>query len=224
MHDLEQLIPIAVGSILSPLPIAAIIAILLAPRARANSAAYAAGAVIVTSLLVLVTALTTHGAGSGRSSGDDVIVLVLGIVLTLGFAVLAFVSWFGRPKNGAEPVAPSWLTALAGLKPLSAFGFGALMAITNAKNLPLDLKAGALIGASDLPVGAVVAVSVVFAVLGSLGILLPTLLASTGSEAVSAGLARLKSELITHNAVIMTVLFAILAAVQLMHVVTALTR
>lgn len=224
MEHLEQLIPIAAGIMISPLPIAAIIAILLSPRAKANGFAYVAAFVIVCFIFTVVAALTTKGAGSGGSSGDDVIVLVLGIVLTLGFLVLAVVSWLTRPKHGAEAVAPGWLLAVDSLSAAKAFGLGVVMAVTNAKNIPLELKAGALIGAADLALPVAIALSAAFALTASLGILLPTLLAATGSRTITRALTALKAELIAHNAIIMTVLFAILAAVQLSHVVAALAK
>ncbi|WP_025156057.1 GAP family protein [Leifsonia aquatica] len=223
MHDLEQLIPLAAGIIISPLPIAAIIAILLSPRARVNGFAYVGASVLVSFAFTVVAALTTTGAGAGGSANDDVIVLVLGILLSVGFLGLAIASWLTRPKSGAA-VAPGWLRAIDDMSAAKTFGLGAVMAVTNAKNIPLELKAGALIGAADLGIALAVLLSAVFALAASLGILLPTLLASTGSRAIESGLARLKAELIAHNAIIMTVLFAILAAVQISHVVAALAR
>lgn len=224
MHNLEQLIPIATGIMISPLPIAAIIAILLSPKARSNGFAYVGGSVIVSFLFTVLAALTTKGAGAGGSSGDDIVVIVLGIVLSVGFLAMAIASWVTRPKHGAEPKAPSWLAAIDGFSMGKAFGLGAIMAVTNAKNIPLELKAGALIGASDLGIPIAIGLSALFAVVASFGILLPTILASTGSRTITAGLARLKAELIAHNAIIMTVLFAILAAVQLSHVIPALLK
>ncbi len=224
MEHLEQLIPIAAGIMISPLPIAAIIAILLSPRAKANGFAYVGAFLLVCFAFTVVAALTTKGAGSGSSGGDEVIVLVLGILLTLGFLVLAVVSWVTRPKGGAEATMPSWLAAVDSLSAAKAFGLGVVMAVTNAKNIPLELKAGALIGASDLALPAAVGFAALFALAASLGILLPTLLAATGSHAVTRALTALKAELIAHNAIIMTVLFAILAAVQLSHVVAALAK
>lgn len=223
MHDLEQLIPLAAGIIISPLPIAAIIAVLLSKRARVNGFAYVAASFLVCFAFTVVAAVTTTGAGANGSSGDDVIVLVLGILLSLGFLGLAVASWLTRPK-GTVAAAPSWLRAIDGMSAAKVFGLGLVMAATNAKNIPLELKAGALIGAGGLGLGLAVLLSVAFAFAASLGILVPTILASTGSTAIQNGLGRLKAELIAHNAIIMTVLFVILAAVQISHVVATLAR
>lgn len=226
MHagELGQLLPLAVGSIISPLPIVAIVAILLSPRGRGNGLGFALASTAVGFGFTVVAALTTAGAGAGHSDGDEVVVLILTVLLTIGFLVLAWLSWRGRPKTGAEAATPSWLAAVDSLTPLKAAGLGALMAATNSKNIPIELKAGSLIGAHDLAGPLVVLLSALFAVVAGAGVLLPTLLAASGSRAVTAGLVRLKAEMIRHNAVIMTVLFAILAAVEAGHLIHQLAR
>ncbi|MFF3026413.1 GAP family protein [Microbacterium sp. NPDC057944] len=217
MNEIAELIPLAVGIVISPLPIVATVAILLSARGRVNGAAFA-GAVVTTAFAItLVGAFTAAGAGGGHSDGDDVVVFIITAALAVGFAVLAVASWLTRPRRGQEPKMPSWLAAVDTLTPLKAAGLGALMGVTNAKNLPLEVKAGALIGAHDLPLLSVIGLSAVFAVGASLGILLLALLAAVGSAGVQAALQRLKSEMVAHNAAIMTVLFAVLAATEVAH-------
>ncbi|MBU4337110.1 MAG: GAP family protein [Actinobacteria bacterium] len=223
MHDLSQLIPIAAGIILSPLPIAAIIAVLLSPRARTNGFAYAAAFWSVCFGVTAVTALTTsHASSAGGTHGTAT--TILGLVLTIGFLALAVASWVTRPKHGAPAKAPGWLQAIDGMSAGRAFGLGIVMALTNGKNIPLELKAGALIGSGGHGAATALAVAALFALGASLGILVPTLLAATGIPAVTTTLARLKALLISHNAVIMTVLFAVLAAVELSNLLPALTK
>jgi hypothetical protein len=102
---------------------------------------------------------------------------------------------------------------------MKAAGLGALMAATNSKNIPIELKAGSLIGAHDLPLPTVILLSLLFAVIAALGVLLPTALAASGSLTIARALTRLKTEMVRHNAVIMTVLFAILAGVEGAHLI-----
>lgn len=222
MHDLTQLIPLAVGIVISPLPIVATVAILLSARGRSNGIAFASAALTVAFAVTLLAGLTSAKAGAGHASGDETIVLVLTAVLAVGFSALAVTSWLTRPKRGTEPKLPSWLAAVDSLTPVRAAGLGALMGLTNAKNLPLELKAGALIGSNDLPIVAVLGLSLAFAFCAALGILVPTLLALLGSDRVERALQRAKSELVTHNAVIMTVLFAMLAATEIAHLIRML--
>ncbi|UIN31753.1 GAP family protein [Microbacterium binotii] len=219
-HDLPSLIPAAVGLMISPLPIVAIVAILLSARGRVASLAYTGAFLAVTLAFTALGAATTAGASSsGGSAASKIVVLVLTILLTVGFTVLAVTSWLSRPRGGAAPRTPGWLSAIDSITPARAGGLGLLMAVTNSKNIPLELKAGATIGAAHLPVLAAVGLCIAFAVAGSLALIIPTLLATSGSATVAKGLERLKSEMIAHNAVIMTVLFAVLAANEAAHLV-----
>lgn len=222
MNDLTQLIPLAVGAVISPFPIVATVAILLSARGRTTGPAFAASAALTAFALTLVAALTSSRAGAHRSDGDDLVVMIITSVLVLGFAVLAVISWLTRPRDGRPAKTPGWLAAVDTITPLRAAGLGLVMGLTNAKNLPIELKAGALIGAHDLPLLGVIGLAALFALGATSGVLALTALAATGSERIARALARLKSEMIAHNAVIMTVLFAILAASEAGHLIRML--
>ncbi len=219
MSSLSPLLPLAVGMAISPLPIVAVVAILLSARGRTAAPVYTA-AFSVTLAAVAVGALTAAGASSASpGSGGRLVVLALGALLTVGFSVMAVVSWRGRPRPGTTPTPPGWLSAMDAITPGRAAGLGVLMAATNSKNLPLELKGGALIGAAHLAIPVAVLLCVVLAVAGSLTLIVPTALGATGIPRIVSALDRLKSEMIEHNAVIMTVLFAVLAANEAAHLV-----
>lgn len=220
MSSLTPLLPLAVGMAISPLPIVAVVAILLSARGRTAAPVYTAAFFMVTLAAIAVGALTAAGASSASSgAGGRLVVLVLGALLTVGFSVMAVVSWRGRPRPGATPTPPGWLAAMDAITPVRAAGIGVLMAATNSKNLPLELKGGALIGAAHLALPLAIVLCVGLAVAGSLTLIVPTALGATGSPRIVSALDRLKSEMIEHNAVIMTVLFAVLAANEAAHLV-----
>ncbi|KTR87831.1 integral membrane protein [Microbacterium testaceum] len=224
MSELPSLLPLAVGMAISPLPIVAVVAILLSARGRTAAPAYTGAFLLVALAVIGVGAATSAGASAAsHGAGGKIVVLVLTALLTVGFTAFAVVSWRGRPKPGTAPVAPGWLAAVDAITPARAAGLGVLMAATNSKNLPLELKGGALLGAAHLPVAVTVLLCVALAVAGSLALVLPTLLGATGLPAVVSALRRLKDEMIAHNAVIMTVLFAVLAATEAAHLIHQLT-
>ena len=99
-----------------------------------------------------------------------------------------------------------------------------LLTVPNAKNLPLELKAGSIIGGGHLGWVLVVAYSVLFAVAASIALIVLSALAAVPSAKVTDALSATKSTLIRHNAAIMTVLFLMLAALELSHVVEALSK
>ncbi len=213
MNQLQDLIPLAVGMLLSPLPIVAIVAIVLSPHGRAAAPLYTAVSTAVSFVFVSIGALASASASAASPSGPArTVSFVLAIVLTLGFTVFAVASWLSRPKPGEQPKAPSWLAAIDTITPAKAATLGLIMAMTNTKNIPLALKGGALIGEAHLPQLAAAGLCLALAITGSLLLIIPSIIATRGSAAIASALTRIKSEMITHNAAIMTVLFAILAA------------
>lgn len=219
MNDLHNLLPLAVGMLLSPLPIVAIVAIVLAPRGRSCAPAYTAAYTLVAFAATGLGALGAARASASSGPAAQTVSLILAIVLALGFTVFAVASWMSRPKDGTPATAPKWLAAIDGVTPLSAAGLGLVMAVTNTKNIPLELKAGALIGEAHLAPLAAVGLCLAIALAGSLLLVVPALVQLTGTARVHSALQALKSQLITHNAAMMTVLFAILAANELAQVI-----
>jgi drug/metabolite transporter superfamily protein YnfA len=213
VNQLHDLLPLAVGMLISPLPIVAIVAIILAPRGRTAAPAYASVFIGVSLVFIIVGALTSAGSSSASPSGTaKTVSFILAIVLTLGFAALAIASWLSRPRHGQPPKAPAWLAALDSVTPAKAAALGLIMAVTNTKNIPLALKGGALIGEAHLPLLAAGGLCLALVVVGSLPLIVAASVATSGSAAVTKALERVKTEMIAHNAIIMTVLFAILAA------------
>lgn len=221
MSELTALLPLAVGMAISPLPIVAVVAILLSARGRVAAPIYTATFFAVTLAVLAVGAATSAGASAGSSHGEGghIVVMVLGGLLTVGFSVMAILSWRSRPKPGTAATPPSWLAAMDAITPARAAGLGLLMAATNSKNLPLELKGGALIGAAHAPIALAVLLCIGVAVVGTITLLVPTALGATGIPGITSALDRLKNEMIAHNAVIMTVLFAVLAANEAAHLI-----
>lgn len=119
---------------------------------------------------------------------------------------------------------PSWLAQIDSMQPGKAAVLGLLLTVPNAKNLPLELKAGSIIGGGHLGWVSVIAYSVLFAVGASIALIVLSALAAVPSAKVTDALSATKSTLIRHNAAIMTVLFLMLAALELSHVVEALSK
>jgi threonine/homoserine/homoserine lactone efflux protein len=95
-----DILPMAVGVALSPVPIIAIVLMLGTPRARSNGPAVALG---------WLAGLTIAGGvmlaiASGRSQADDgtpeTWVSVLKLVIGIVFLLLAVRTWRGRPRAG----------------------------------------------------------------------------------------------------------------------------
>lgn len=211
MTQLHDLIPLAVGMIISPLPVVAVVAIVLSPRGRAAAPLYTATFTAASLVAIAAGAVGSASVPASAAAGSPV-TLILASVLFVGFTALAIGSWLTRPRAGAVAVAPKWLAAIDTITPARAATLGLVMAVVNTKNIPLDLKGGALIGEARLPLVTAIALCVAVAVAGSLLLIVPTLAAASGSAAMARRLGRIKDDLIAHNAEMMAVLFAILAA------------
>ncbi|MFW0793564.1 GAP family protein [Gordonia sp. CPCC 205515] len=198
-----DLLPLAVGVAISPIPIIAAILMLLAKNARATSIAFAvgwlAGIVIATVIFVLVGGAVDDTAGS---SGVSWIKLVLGVLLLL----LGVRQWRGREDTSA----PKWMAAIDTMKPLAAIGIGFALAAINPKNLMMCIGAGVAIGAGALPAGQTAVCVLIFALLAAITVLIPVIGYLVAADRLRVPLENLKEWLQAHNHAVMAVLFVVI--------------
>jgi threonine/homoserine/homoserine lactone efflux protein len=208
-----SILPLAFGVAISPVPIIAVILMLLAPRAGAASGAFLIGwliGIVVTITVATVLAQTVGLADSGGgSSAAGVIKLILGAVLLL----LAARQWRSRPVGDAEPHMPKWLSAMDSVTPAKATGLGIGLAAANPKNLLLILGAGVQIGQARLPVGEIVVVIVVFTIIAASTVAIPVIAYRTAPDRAQQWLGSLKTWLIANNATVMMILLAVIGVV-----------
>lgn len=208
-QTIGDILPLAIGVAISPVPIIAVILMLFSDRARANSLSFLAGWIVgIVAGLVIVIALagtadlSTGGEPSTRSSW---VRIVLGILLLL----LAAREWRGRPAPGAEVPMPGWMKRIDELKPGGAIGLGLLLSVVNPKNLLLIVGAGVTIAQAALSTGDEVVTILVFTVLGACTVALPTLAYLIGGARVQPSLDAAKAWLSIHNAAVMAVLLLV---------------
>ena len=205
-----DLLPMAVGVALSPVPIIAVILMLGTPKARSNGPAFAVGWVlglVIVSVVVLLLASDADDTDSGTSTAVDVIKLLFGVL----FLLLAVKQWQGRPKAGQEPEMPTWMAAIDRFTAGKSFVLGLALSGVNPKNLALTLAAAASIAQAGLSGGESTIAVAIFVVIGSLTVAGPVLYYLLASN--SAGLlGSIKQFMSEHNAVIMCVLLLVFGA------------
>src|SRR3954447_3453002 len=117
-----DLLPLAVGVAISPIPIIAVVLMLLALKAGATSAAFLVGWVVgiaaVAAIFVLLAGTQDLGSTENPSTTSSWVKLVLGVLL-LG---LAGRQWQGRPGPGTEPAMPKWMSTIDTFTPAKAAG------------------------------------------------------------------------------------------------------
>ena len=176
-----DILGLAAGVAVSPLPIVAMILLLATPRGRADGLLFGVGWLV---------GLAVLGA----------------VVLALQ---LALRQWRARPAEGAEPEMPRWMASLDRLRPGGALGLGALLSAVNPKNGGLTIAAAATIAGAGLPGGDQAVVLAVFVLIGSLGVLAPLVVYLVAGENAARTLDTWRTWAATHNAAVMAVLFLI---------------
>jgi len=207
-----EILPLAVGIAISPIPIIAVILMLLSPRAKGTSVGFMIGwllgiviAIIVFTLLSSV--IPQHSEGGSSVAG--VIKIVFGVLLLF----LALRQWRARPAEGEHASLPKWMSAIDSMTAGKAFGLAFLLAAVNPKNLLLAASAGLIIGGASLGVGQGLAlVIIIFVLLAACTVVIPVIGYLIAAARLAGPLDRLRGWLVENNATIMSVLLLVIGA------------
>jgi threonine/homoserine/homoserine lactone efflux protein len=204
-----DLLPLAIGVAISPVPIIAVILMLLSPRPGPTSVGFLLGwitGIVVVTTVVLLLVGQASNTDSGPSTVSSVIKLVLGALLVL----IAVRQWRHRPREGDTATMPKWMSAIDSFSSVKAAGLGALLSGINPKNLIMCLGAGTTIGAGHLSAGGNVVAVAIFTVLASCTIAVPVIVYLSARERMAAPLTSLRTWLTANNAAVMAVLVLVI--------------
>ena len=205
-----EILPLALGVAISPIPIIAAILMLLSPKARVTSVGFllgwVLGIVVAVSVFTLLSSILPEQDEDASKPIQGVIQLVLGA----GLLLLALRQWRGRPKAGEEPQMPKWMQAIDKVTLPVALGLGFLLSAINPKNLLLAAAAGVDIGSAGLDVGSIVLVILVFTLIAASTVLVPVVGYLIAAEKLRGPLDALRVWLGKENAVIMAVLLLVI--------------
>jgi threonine/homoserine/homoserine lactone efflux protein len=196
---------------ISPVPIIAVVLMLVTPRARSNGPAFVAGWIlglsIVGAIVLLVAPRSTNKSG-GPATWVSVVELVLGILLVLH----GLRQWQGRPRGGEDAPTPGWMQAIDTFTAPKALGAGAVLSAANPKNLLLAVAAAVAIAQTAIPGGEEAIAYAVFVLIGTVGVAVPVVIYFAMGDRAGPFLERLKTWMARNNAVIMTVLLLVIGA------------
>lgn len=199
-------LPIAVGVALSPVPIAAVVTILLSARptnAPFFLLGWLIGILVIGFVVFLIPGLDTAGGEPTPLSGW--IRLVIGSVLL----VLAVRQWQQRPSAGDPVEVPKVLSKLDAASTMQTVAIGFLLSALNPKNLLLTFAGAASIYASGAATSQKAIAFFVYAVVASLSVALPIIGYRFFTEQVQSVLADWKDWLIRNNAAVVCVLLIV---------------
>src|SRR4249919_1376031 len=205
-----EILPLAVGIAISPIPIIAVILMLLSPRAKGASVGFMigwlAGIVVAIVVFTLLSSVIPQRSAGGSSVGG-VIKIIFGVLLLF----LAFRQWRGRPAKGEQAAMPKWMSAIDSMTAAKALGLGFLLAAVNPKNLLMAASAGLIIGKAGLGFGQGLAlVIVIFVLLAACTVVIPVIGYLIASARLAGPLDRLRGWLVENNSTIMAVLLLVI--------------
>ena len=213
-----ELLPVAAGVAISPIPIIAVILMLLSRgHAARNSTGFltgwVVGIIVVTVVAMLLVGLAPNRSGGKPSTVSSVLKVGFGLLLV----VLAAREWRKRPKPGETAVMPKWMSALDSFTFGKALSLGLVLLLDPTVNLPLCLTAGTTIGAAHLSVGGEVVALAVFTLIGASTVAVPVIGYFVARDWMVPRLKSLRGWLEQNSATVMAVLFLVIGVVALGH-------
>lgn len=210
---LGTVLPNAVAIAISPLPIIAVILMLMTARSKQLGLGFLLGWVVgifvaITAFALLAGVIPEPDSAGGSQPVMGVIQLVLGALLLL----LALKQWRSRPGPDDEPELPAWMSKIDAMKVPAVIVLAFALAAVNPKNLLVAAAAGGTIGRSGLPLGTVLVMTLVFTLIAALSVAVPVVFAVSAPKKAATVLTGIRTWLTANNATIMTVVLALLAA------------
>jgi hypothetical protein len=201
-------VPMAVGVALSPLPVAAVIIILMSGRAGTNAPAFLFGWI---SGILAVGAIIFVVPGIDTERGEPTVLsgwfrIILGVALLL----LSVRQWRQRRLPDAPAETSSFLASLDHIGMLKSSMSGFLLSGVTPKNMLLVAAGAVRIDASMLGPGAQFTALLVFSAIASLGVAAPVAGYFLARQTAEAAFSHWKVWLINNNAAVLILLFLVL--------------
>src|SRR5262245_4127105 len=169
-------LPSAVGVAISPLPIVAVVLMLVTPRGRVNGPAFIVGWWVGLAIVGGIVLAAAGAAPDGTDTAPATWVNWLNLLLGVALFRVAVRQWRSRPHGDAEPPTPKWMGALDAFTPVKAVGAGVVLSAVNPKNLLLTVAGAAAIAATGISTGQQVGAYVIFVVIASIGVAAPVVI------------------------------------------------
>lgn len=218
-----QMLPFAVGVAISPMPIIAVVLILVTPRARSNGPAFLLGSLLGIAVVGGIALAVADPAGASDDGGPATWVSWVKLALGLLLVALAVKGWRGRPRGDQEAPLPKWMAALDAFTPVRSLAIGAALSGINPKNLILIVGGAAAVAQTGISGGDEAIAWAVFVVIASFGIGAPVVLYFALGDRAARPLDELKTWMATNNAAIMAVLCLIIGTKLVGDAITGLS-
>jgi len=205
-----QIVTLALGAAASPLPVVAVLIILITKRARPGSIIAALGWILGNILIIGLAVVFAGTIPEPRGGTDLWWEGTFTVLLGIGLVVMGVHARRGRLNSPRPESPPTWVSSVDHLSPMGAGLVTFSNATTSPKNLALAITAGKLISRSGLSVSAMTSATVLYVVVASLSVVVPVVLYFVGGEKSVASLKRWRDGVTEHAAAVMEITLLVL--------------
>lgn len=217
VNPIGDVLPLAIGVMISPLSIIAVISMLLSKRAKSNSLTFLLGWILglitIGGAVLLIAGTQNFSPGSEPSTGASIIRVLGGLLLLF----LATMVW-RISIRGEQPKLLKQINAMDTFTTAKAFGLGLFLSAVYPKNLILTLIAALTIvqsQVSGLLNITVLSVFIIFLIISSILVVIPVLASFILGDKAAQTLNNWKAWNVEHYTAVMVVLMLALAAMNL---------
>jgi hypothetical protein len=217
VNPIGDVLPLAIGVMISPLSIIAVISMLSSKRAKNYSLTFLLGwilgLIIIGGAVLLLAGTQNFSPGSEPSIGASIFKLLAGVLLLF----LAVRQWRASTR-GKQPKVLMRINAIDMFTSAKAFGLGLLLSAAYPKNLTLTLIAALTIvqaQVSGLLNITVIGVFIIFIIISSILVVIPVLVFFILGDKAAQTLDSWKAWNMEHYAAVLVVTFLALAAMNL---------
>jgi threonine/homoserine/homoserine lactone efflux protein len=201
-----DILPLAIGVALSPLPIVAVILMLFSKNARSTSLGFLIGWFLGVTIVASVVVFASNPAQQATGGEDSPLTAIIHLALGLLLLFLAYRDWRKRPKPGEEVAMPKWMSSIDSMTTGKALVLGALLSGVNPKNLALIVGAGVAIASAGLTSTQTIIILIIFILLCCVTVAAPVVIYLVMGDKATPTLNSWKAWLVHNNAVVMMVI------------------
>jgi len=205
-----QIATLALGAAASPLPVVAVLIILITKRARPGSLVLAASWVIGNALIIGIAVIFAGAIPTPRSGTDLWWEGAFTLLLGIGLVVMGVHSRRGRRFGPKPETPPTWVNSVDHLSPAGAGLVAFSNATTSPKNLALAITAGRAISRSGLSVSGMTTAATLYVVVASLSVVIPVLMYFIGGDRSVTMLKRWRDSVTANAAAVMEITLLVL--------------
>ncbi len=204
-----QSLPAAIAVALSPLPIVAVVLMLVSTHGRVNGPVFVLGWIVGVGLVGAIVLLVASGAGASKSGQPADWVSWLKLALGLLLLLISARQWKARPQDASEAATPNWMNKVDEFTPGRAFAVAFALSAINPKNLLLVIAGASAIAQTGISTGQQAGSLAVFVAIATAGVAAPVVIYFAMGERSDKPLAELKAFMVQNNTVIIATLLLI---------------